>query len=121
MTNNQAFSVANNCSILYNSTQIKYKTAYKLYSNAKVQNELRLKLDEIKKVLSEKEATEESFNTEISAFLNDDFKGSFEHIEVNEIENPNYEEIKIFNQNNDSQFVRISDLLIALQELEIIK
>lgn len=121
MTNNQALIVANHCSILYGSKQISFGVANKFATNAKIQIALNAELDEIRKRGAERNETEEAIKIEIIDFLNSEFTGNFKEIDLAVIENLNYEEIEVFNQNNDSQFVRISDLLIVLQELNIIK
>ena len=124
MTNNQALLVSNYCGILYGSKQITFGVANRLASNAKVFSKIQSEIDEIKQRGIEKQATDETVNQEVESFLKQDFEGTFKTIDLAVVENLAYEEIPVkitVGEQVIEQNWKISDMMITLQELEIIK
>lgn len=124
MTNNQASIAANYCGILYGSKQITFGVANRLASNAKNYQKIQAEIDEIKQRGSQRDELLDSIGEELNSFGNADFEGTFKTIDLAVIENLNYEEIPVtMTKGGESvqQNWAISDMLIFLQELEIIK
>ncbi len=122
MTVNQALTASNYCGIIYGSKQITFGVANRLAHNAKIYNKLMEEVAEIKNRGKERQETEDSIKEEVLAFGNSTFEGSFKEIDLNVIENLKYEEFQIKVGGSDKTEIWVlSDLLLVLQELEIIK
>jgi len=124
MTNNQALLVSNYCGILYDSKQITFGVANRLAKNAKVYAKLQEEVSEIQKRGAERNEEKEVIAEEVKKFGESDFEGTFQIIDLSFVENLTYEEIPVVLNRGDQkvqQNWKISDMLIALQELEIIK
>ena len=124
MTKNQALLVSNYCGILYGSKQISFGVANRLASNSKTYSNLQKEVEEIRQRGVEKQASTETVNQEIDEFLKSDFEGLFKTIDLSVVENLAYEEIPVtltVGEEKIEQNWKISDMLIVLQELEIIK
>ena len=124
MTNNQALTAANYCGILYGSKQITFGVANRFERNAKNYTKIQAEIDEIKQRANQKEASHVDLMKELNSFGMSDFEGEFKTIDLALIENLSYEEIPVIISRGDNQKQenwKISDMLIYLQELEIIK
>lgn len=124
MTNNQALLAANYCGILYGSKQITFGVANRLAKNAKNYEKLQTEINEIKARASERKETEEVLVKELNEFGAAIFDGEFKTIDLAIIENLGYEEIPVTLTKGELQtqeYWKISDMLLVLQELEIIK
>lgn len=124
MTNNQALLAANYCGILYGSKQITFGVANRLAKNAKNYEKLQTEINEIKARAGERKETEEVLVKELNEFGAAIFDGEFKSIDLTVIENLGYEEIPVTLSKGELQtqeYWKISDMLLVLQELEIIK
>ena len=124
MTNNQALLVSNYCGILYDSKQITFGVANRLAKNSKFYNKIQEEVSEIKKRGIEREEKEEAIIEELHAFGQAQFEENFQTIDLALIENLAYEELPVVVSRGEDKVQenwKISDMLIVLQELEIIK
>ena len=124
MTNNQALLVSNYCGILYGSKQITFGVANRLAKNAKIHNKLQQEVEEIKARGKERNEDEKVISEEIIKFGESEFEGTFHVIDLAVVENLGYEEIPVVVNRAGKKVEenwKISDMLISLQELEIIK
>lgn len=124
MTNNQALTVSNFCGILYGSKQITFGVANRLAKNAKNYDKIQSEIAEIKARGKEKQVSDEELMKELNEFGSSDFEGEFKIIDLSAVENLSYEEIPVMlskGENQTQENWKISDMLIYLQELEIIK
>lgn len=124
MTNNQALIASNYCGILYGSKQITFGVANRLARNAKIYTKIQSEIDEIKQRANQKEASYDDLMNELNSFGMSEFDGEFKTIDLSVVENLSYEEIPVTLSKGDNQTQenwKISDMLIYLQELEIIK
>lgn len=124
MTNNQALIVSNFCGILYGSKQITFGVANRLARNAKIYTKIQSEIDEIKQRANQKEASYDDLMNELNSFGMSEFDGEFKTIDLSVVENLSYEEIPVMlskGENQTQENWKISDMLIYLQELEIIK
>lgn len=124
MTNNQAITISNFCGILYGSKQITFGVANRLAKNAKVYNKLQQEVEEIKARGKERNEDEKVIAEEIIKFGESEFEGTFQVIDLAVVENLGYEEIPVVVNRAGKKVEenwKISDMLISLQELEIIK
>lgn len=116
MTVNQALTASHFCAIIYSSKQLTFGLANRFAQNAKIYNKLMEEVTEIKNRGNEREENEEAIMQELINFGDSKFEGSFKEIDLKTVESLNYEEFNI----SDNVLV-LSNMLLALQELEIIK
>jgi len=116
MTVNQALTASHFCAIIYGSKQLNFGLANRFAQNAKIYNKLMEEVSEIKNRGNEREEKEEVIMQELISFGDTKFEGSFKEIDLKNVESLNYEEFKV----SDNVLV-LSNMLLALQELEIIK
>lgn len=95
MTNKQAFNLASICGILTNSKQLSFGTIRRLSKNAKVIETLSKEVQEINKLGAEKEKSKEEIEAEIAEFENEEFKGEFEQIKLDLVDDVKSEIISL--------------------------
>lgn len=124
MTNNQALVAANYCGILYGSKQITFGVANRLATNAKIYQKIQEEIESIKARGAERKEENEVIAAELNEFGKAQFEGTFKTIDLAVIEGLAYEEIPVTITQGEAKVQQnwlLSDMLIYLTELEIIK